>query len=104
MIATTKFDAETRIDMMVPTAALGTFAKGADVTQALKTTFLAGHPPEEVAAIAVGGGTGSKTKVAFLWQDAAEAETWFIGRKVEAGMSADRAADKFYEVARNLMD
>ena len=104
MITTSKFDAEVRIDMMVPTRDLGTFKKGSDVTEALKTTFLNGYIPEEVAAVAVGGGTGSKTKVAFLWQDAADAEMWYINQKVTTGMDADRAADKFYEVAQNLMN
>jgi len=103
MITTTKFDAEVRIDMMVPTRDLGTFKKGSDVTETLKTTFLNGYIPEEVAAVAIGGGTGVGPKVAFLWQDAADAEMWYIGQKAKQGWNPDRAADKFYEVAK-MMD
>ena len=29
---------------------------------------------------------------------------WYINQKVTTGMDADRAADKFYEVAQNLMN
>lgn len=103
MITTNKFDAEVRIDMMVPTANLGTFKKGSDVTETLQTTLLNGYIPEEVAAVAIGGGKGVGTKVAFLWQDAAEAEWWYIGQKAKQGWDAERATDKFYEVAK-MMD
>lgn len=104
MITTNKFDAEVRIDLMVPTAQIGPFIKGDDITDLLKGTFLNGYPPEEVRAIAIGTGNGKTTKVAFLWEDAGDAETWYIGLKTANGMNEERAADLFYQVAQHVMN
>lgn len=103
-VNTDRFIPETRIDMMVPVEMIGNFKKGDDVTRHLmKTDFLNGYAFEEVSAITLGNG-GKNVKVAFLWEDAGDCEMWYVNQKVAKGMGEERAMDKFYEVAQNLMD
>lgn len=103
-VTTNRFDAEIRVDMMVPVDMIGDFKKGDDVTRHLmKTNFLNGYAYEEVSAITLGNG-GKKVKVAFLWEDAGCGEMWYVNQKVTKGMNEERAMDMFYEVAQNLMD
>lgn len=104
MVTTDRFEPEVRIDMYVPTTGLPTLSKGQDITSLLKSSFLNGYPEEEVCAVTLGNGSGSKVKVAFLWEDAGDAEYWYVNRQISKGISEDRAMDKFYEVAQNLMD
>lgn len=93
---------ETRVDMFIPTVMTGQVARGTDVTGALMATrILSGYDEAGVQAIAIGGGP-KRTKVAFLWADAADCEWWYIAHKVSGGMNADAAADRFFEVAKNL--
>lgn len=104
-ITTTKFEAEVRVDMMVPTADIaGPFRRGDDITSLIKADHLNGYPDCEVVAFALGEGKGKRTKVAFLWRDGADAEYWYVGRKVKGGMSPERAEDAFYGVVQNLLD
>ena len=93
---------EIRVNMFVPASITGQVKKGDDLTPLLlNTRFLSGYAPEEVQAIVMGGGP-KRTQVAFLWEDAGDAEMWYIEQKVEGGMNPELAMDRFYEVAINL--
>ena len=103
VVDTSKFVPECRVDLFVPTELLNGAKRGDDVTSLLQETeFLRSYADLEVAAIVIGNGKTPKTKVAFLWEDASDAEWWYISRKVSSGMNPDNAADKFYEVAQQV--